>query len=94
MTDIDLETAQALLDEGLAVIPTAGGAEKRPFASWKEYQGRLPTRDEVARWFAAPRPGGPRVSGPQKRSRGTRDPIVEVATLPKFGGALHTNGEI
>ena len=58
MTDIDLETAQALLDEGLAVIPTAGGAEKRPFASWKEYQGRLPTRDEVARWFAAPRPGG------------------------------------
>ena len=31
MTDIDIETALALLHEGLAVIPTAGGGEKRPF---------------------------------------------------------------
>ena len=50
MTDINLETALALWKEGLCVTPTAGGAAKRPFASWKEYQGRMPTRDEVARW--------------------------------------------
>ena len=58
MTDIDLENALALLAEGLAVIPTAGGGQKRPFAQWKEYQGRMPTRDEVTRWFATPRPAG------------------------------------
>ncbi len=58
MTDINLETALALWEEGLCIIPTAGGAEKRPFAQWKEYQGRMPTRDEVACWFAEPRPGG------------------------------------
>ena len=58
MTDIDQSTALALLHEGLAIIPTAGGDEKRPFGQWKEYQGRLPSEDEVRGWFLSPRPGG------------------------------------
>ena len=58
MTKIAAKLAAALWKEGLCLIPTAGGAEKRPFAAWKEYQQRMPTRDEVERWFATPRPGG------------------------------------
>ena len=58
MTDINLAAAMALWREGLCIIPTAGGGEKRPFAAWKEYQRRMPAREEVERWFATPRPGG------------------------------------
>ena len=58
MTDINVTLAMALWREGLCIIPTAGGGEKRPFAAWKEYQRRMPTQDEVERWFASPRPGG------------------------------------
>ena len=58
MTDIDQSTALALLHEGLAIIPTAGQGEKRPFGQWKQYQSRLPAEDEVRRWFLSPRPGG------------------------------------
>ena len=58
MTNIQLDTALALLREGLAIIPTAGQGEKRPFGKWKEFQSRLPAEDEVRGWFAVPRPGG------------------------------------
>ena len=58
MTDIDLATAKALWKDGLCVIPTAGGAQKRPFGEWKDYQRRMPTVKELEAWFATPRPAG------------------------------------
>jgi hypothetical protein len=43
-------------EAGLAVLP-ADLREKRPAVrSWKEYQRRLPTADEVNNWFPADRP--------------------------------------
>jgi len=47
-----LDTALAYLEAGLCVLP-AIAAEKRPaLHSWKPYQERLPTEDEVRAWFA------------------------------------------
>jgi len=47
-----LATALAYLEADLSVLP-AVAAEKRPaLRSWKPYQQRLPTEDEVRAWFA------------------------------------------
>jgi hypothetical protein len=46
------DVAAAYLDAGLCVLP-AIAAEKRPaLRSWKQYQARLPTKEELRRWFA------------------------------------------
>jgi hypothetical protein len=43
--------AQQYLRAGLCVLP-AFGAEKRPaLTEWKQYQERLPTEDEIQKWF-------------------------------------------
>ena len=64
MTDINATMAMALWREGLCIIPTAGGGEKRPFAAWKEYQRRMPTQDEVERCSpSAPRSAPPPQGG-------------------------------
>jgi hypothetical protein len=50
-----LDDALNYLRAGLSVLP-ADAAGKRPaVASWKEYQDRLPTEDEVRAWFAKDR---------------------------------------
>ena len=52
---IESETAMRYLRSGLAVLP-ANKAQKRPcLPQWSEFQTRLPTEDEVRRWFAEPR---------------------------------------
>jgi len=38
---------------GLSVIPIAYG-DKKPKISWKTYQQRLPTNDEIEEWFSEP----------------------------------------
>lgn len=45
-----LNAALEYLDRGLSVIPV--GADKRPLVSWKEFQARHATEDEVYDWFA------------------------------------------
>lgn len=40
-----------LLNESIAPIPAAPGTKQPALKSWKEYQQRLPTREEVQRWF-------------------------------------------
>jgi len=40
-----------LLDEGIAPIPAAPSTKRPALKSWKEYQKRSPTREEVKRWF-------------------------------------------
>lgn len=51
-----LDVAISYLKTGLSVLP-ADGLQKRPVvASWKTYQQRLPTEDEVRDWFARDRP--------------------------------------
>lgn len=45
--------ALKLLEAGQSVIPI--GSDKKPaLSSWREYQQRLPTREELAGWFAQP----------------------------------------
>lgn len=52
---IESETAMRYLRNGLAVLP-ASKAQKRPcLPQWSEFQTRLPTEEEVRRWFAEPR---------------------------------------
>ena len=52
---IESETAMRYLRSGLAVLP-ANKAQKRPcLPQWSEFQTRLPTEEEVRRWFAEPR---------------------------------------
>lgn len=46
-----LAFAQAAVDLGICVLPTVP-REKRPaLDNWKDYQARLPTRQELQRWF-------------------------------------------
>ncbi len=45
-----LDQALAYLAEGLSVIPVSPSA-KIPLTSWKQYQKRLPTKDEVTEWW-------------------------------------------
>lgn len=52
MTTPALQTATALRALGISAIPVRG--DKRPLISWKAYQTRLPTEDELAKWFARP----------------------------------------
>ncbi len=50
------DTALSYAHAGLCVLP-AHAAEKRPaVASWKEYQQRRPTEQEIDDWFKADRP--------------------------------------
>lgn len=52
---IETEDAVNNLRAGLAVLP-ANKAQKRPWLPrWNEFQTRLPTEEEVRRWFAEPR---------------------------------------
>ena len=52
---VSREKAKAYLMAGLSVLP-ANKAQKRPcLPQWSEFQTRLPTEDEVRRWFAEPR---------------------------------------
>ena len=44
------ETAKRCTSLGISVIPLIAGT-KRPAVSWKEYQDRLPTEDELYQWF-------------------------------------------
>ena len=47
-----LETACGYVDAGLSVIPVRADGSKRPaLASWKQYQSRRPTPEELQRWF-------------------------------------------
>lgn len=52
---VSREKAKAYLMAGLSVLP-ANKAQKRPcLPQWNEFQTRLPTEEEVRRWFAEPR---------------------------------------
>lgn len=44
-----LSTAQTYLARGLSIIPV--GKDKRPLVKWQEFQNRLPTLQEVNKWF-------------------------------------------
>lgn len=56
-TTIYEKALEYLLVQGYSVIPV--GSDKRPLISWKEYQQRLPTEEEVESWWG---PGGSFVS--------------------------------
>src|SRR2546426_6706718 len=45
-----LEHALTYLRQGWSVVPVIPN-EKRPFIKWKEFQTRLPSEDEVRRWW-------------------------------------------
>jgi KaiC/GvpD/RAD55 family RecA-like ATPase len=52
MSDI-LTTALQFAAQGVCVVPVATDGSKRPgIASWKEYQERRPTTDELMQWFS------------------------------------------
>jgi hypothetical protein len=52
MSDI-LTTALQFAAQGICVVPVATDGSKRPgIASWKEYQNRRPTTDELIAWFS------------------------------------------
>ena len=52
-SDHQVHTAIAYLRAGLCVLP-AIVAEKRPsLPAWKQYQQRLPTKQQIAMWFAS-----------------------------------------
>ena len=47
-----LKYAIHLRDSGLSTIPVMTDGSKQPaLCSWKQYQGRLPTKDELIKWF-------------------------------------------
>jgi hypothetical protein len=45
--------AQLLLAAGVSVIPLGPDGTKRPVVSWKAFQSRRPTEEELQRWFAS-----------------------------------------
>src|SRR5262245_19640591 len=51
-TSTILEAAAQYTRAGLSVIPIRADGSKRPaLPTWKEFQQRLATEDELARWF-------------------------------------------
>jgi hypothetical protein len=44
-------TAEKWVNDGVAVIPVAYRDKRPTLATWREFQDRLPTKDEIARWF-------------------------------------------
>jgi len=46
-----LTAAQQLCIGNLSVIPIHADGTKAPLVSWKDYQARCPTHDELTRWF-------------------------------------------
>ena len=47
-----LDTAKLAIDQGLCVVPPREDGTKAPDApSWKEFQARRPTRDELNAWY-------------------------------------------
>lgn len=46
-----LETALSYRRAGLCVLPAILGQKRPALAAWRPYQGRLPTEEEVRRWF-------------------------------------------
>jgi hypothetical protein len=55
MTTLDFATDYVA--DGLSVIPIRPDGSKAPTIPWKEYQQRLPTREELKQWFADGRNG-------------------------------------
>lgn len=51
------ETARAAVANGISVVPPRDNGTKRPIGTWKEYQQRLPTTDELDRWYTNPNTG-------------------------------------
>lgn len=51
MTVTILETAVAASKAGIAVVPVKEDGSKQPDVSWKAYEERLPTREELTAWF-------------------------------------------
>lgn len=52
MTDnVVLFSAKSAVTAGLSVIPVRLDGSKAPVGSWKEYQTRRPTTDEIEQWF-------------------------------------------
>lgn len=45
------QSALAWTNEGVAVIPIAFRDKRPVIPAWREFQDRLPTRDELRRWF-------------------------------------------
>ena len=46
------ETAIALVEAGISIIPIKGDGTKAPAVPWKNYQSRLPNKKEIHRWFS------------------------------------------
>lgn len=44
-------TAQQWVDNGIAVIPAAYRGKQPTVPTWREFQKRLPTANEISRWF-------------------------------------------
>jgi Bifunctional DNA primase/polymerase, N-terminal len=52
-----LDVAQEALGAGLSTVPPKEDGSKAPMSFWKDYQERLPTVDELERWYANGRSG-------------------------------------
>lgn len=50
-TEATLDTALDLIAEGISVIPIQARSKIPALETWKEYQERLPTEEEVRSWF-------------------------------------------
>jgi hypothetical protein len=50
-----LTAALDYLARGFSVVPQRAG-DKKPCVRWKDYQGRLPTREELIEWLTGPFP--------------------------------------
>jgi archaellum biogenesis ATPase FlaH len=46
-----IEYARYYVKKGFSVIPLENGGKKPAVSSWKEYQGRRPTDEELSQWF-------------------------------------------
>ena len=87
-----LDCALHYLRQGLSVLP-ARGNEKRPIIPWKEFQSRLPTEDEVCKWFAQYPTAGMGIL------TGATSGVLVLDVDPRNGGveslnAMLTSGEL
>ncbi len=60
--------AYQLLDLGFCVMPPKEDGSKRPDGPWKDFQTRLPTREEVDSWYQRDRSGVGIIGGAVSRN--------------------------
>jgi putative DNA primase/helicase len=92
-----LDTALALHEAGLCVLPAAEDGSKRPAVDWKQYQSQRPDAAQLRRWFGGNRRGLGVVTGAVSGGLELLEfegRAIEAGALARLNEAVAEAGEV